>query len=539
MKKQKKRSNPAMSMAVEFYRAHPIVTALHLLTLLLDSALGLLLPIHTADMVDALVVADSAAFFYHFFLFLVIMVLCILMGFCSDYLQLMGQNLFTNERRQIVLKDMMSMSLRRLRHHTVGHYIQLMRSDVDSIEEFPLMNIPSMVQSVLVLIYIFVYLFMTDWVVALVLFASLPITLLLNRIMLPRMEKAKSAVIKQEESMNNLVDEEYAGTESIYAASAEPFFERRADAFFQRLYTLKQRYNLLDTCHSNLMVSGTMNLTGALKYLVVGIRILQGFVTIGTVQLVNSYYSRMFESMAYVMHFFKYNRVVMISAGRLQELHQEAAPERPVGGDPLPAFETLTVENLAFAYDDKPVFHDVSLTVRQGEKVLITGGNGCGKSTLARVLACLEQPTGGTIRYNGLSYDELSAQQVRGQVILATAEPFIIEGTLEDNFFGNPVLGDEYLKALTERDIQKDGGNLSSGQKKRLQLMRCLSLQGEIYILDEPFNYVDAATRDSLWQYIQARFADKTLLVVSHDALPHDFFDQVLHLSAEGISKVD
>lgn len=73
---------------------------------------------------------------------------------------------------------------------------------------------------------------------------------------------------------------------------------------------------------------------------------------------------------------------------------------------------------------------------------------------------------------------DLSPRRIRERIVLAGADPFFIEGSLEDNFFGHPRPKDDGLGALADRAVLKDGDNLSSGQKKRLQLQRCFALQG-------------------------------------------------------------
>ena len=82
------------------------------------------------------------------------------------------------------------------------------------------------------------------------------------------------------------------------------------------------------------------------------------------------------------------------------------------------------------------MFADFSLEVRKGERVLITGENGSGKSTIARLLVGLLAPDRGTISYNGQNIASVDVAALREKVLLIPAEPFIVEGTAEENLWG-------------------------------------------------------------------------------------------------------
>ena len=110
--------------------------------------------------------------------------------------------------------------------------------------------------------------------------------------------------------------------------------------------------------------------------------------------------------------------------------------------------------------------------------VLITGENGSGKSTIARLLVGLLAPDRGTIAYNGQNIASVDVAALREKVLLIPAEPFSVEGTAEENLWGRP--GERALERFgRERRIEKNGGNLSGGQKKQLQLCRSLAASAE------------------------------------------------------------
>ena len=159
----------------------------------------------------------------------------------------------------------------------------------------------------------------------------------------------------------------------------------------------------------------------------------------------------------------------------------------------------------------------------------ISGENGSGKSTLARILVGLLPISGGKITYNGRDYAGLDVGSLRQHVVLVPSDAFLIGGSLEENFWGRTPTG-PVPSFLSGRNFKAGGANLSSGQKKQLQLCRCLGAEGDVYILDEPFNFVDQEAKAQLWALILQVFQDKTLLVISHDPFPEGGWDKVIRI---------
>ena len=141
-------------------------------------------------------------------------------------------------------------------------------------------------------------------------------------------------------------------------------------------------------------------------------------------------------------------------------------------------------------------------------------------------------PNSGSIRYNGADISESYGHALREKVLLIPADPFIVEGTVEENMWGK-----QGGKALEQIDlsahIDKSGGNLSSGQKKQLQLFRSLIAEAEVVIFDEPFNFVDKEAKADLWNEMLRTFVGRTLIVISHDPFPAKDCDRVIDIGSK------
>lgn len=355
----------------------------------------------------------------------------------------------------------------------------------------------------------------------------IPLLMIATKGMLPRVERAEEAVIDQAEYINDTVNELYTGNETIRASNAEGFFLERADGVMRRWFSLEKKRAKENVLYDILFITGLMNAANILIYCLGGLFATQGTLTIGVVNTFALYFSSLWNSVEGFLDFAKEYKVKMISLGRLGAFHEKAGARADEAE--LPALERLEARGLCFAYEGKTVLSGFSLQVRKGEKILITGENGNGKSTLARILCKLLPPSDGSLAYNGVEYAEIDASALRRHVRLIPSEAFVVEGDLRDNLFGQEA-GAAVPAALRGLQAQKGGANLSSGQKKQIQFARCLSADADAYILDEPFQYMDRDAAANLWREILSLLEGKTLIVISHDTLPVPDCDRVIRV---------
>jgi manganese/zinc/iron transport system ATP- binding protein len=216
---------------------------------------------------------------------------------------------------------------------------------------------------------------------------------------------------------------------------------------------------------------------------------------------------------------------------------------------PAPALE---IEDLTVAYGEKPALWDVDLTVHAGTLMAIVGPNGAGKSTLIRAALGLLKPAAGTVRVFGKPYDEqrrlVAYVPQRGSVDwdfptdvldVVTMGRYGSLGWLRrpghrEREAAQAALEQVGLAHLEHRQI----GQLSGGQQQRVFLARALVQDAQVYLMDEPFQGVDATSERAIVTLLQQLRSDgRTVVAVHHDlqTVP-EYFDAVTLLNVRRVA---
>ena len=209
--------------------------------------------------------------------------------------------------------------------------------------------------------------------------------------------------------------------------------------------------------------------------------------------------------------------------------------------------DRLDVDGLTVSYDQRPVLHEVSFTVRRGEFVVISGPVGAGKSSLLRALLGLawQADVSGCIRWNGTEIGDRSAFLVPPNAAFLSQVPQLISDSVADNVSLGPADAEALDRAFRLAAIADDiaalpdgaatligprGLRLSGGQRQRLATARALVHSPELVVLDDLSSALDVETEVQLWTNLAD--AGMTVIAVSHRAVAFDRADQVLRLDA-------
>ena len=231
--------------------------------------------------------------------------------------------------------------------------------------------------------------------------------------------------------------------------------------------------------------------------------------------------------------------ILIPRAAASAERIEEVLAVRPEIADPaVPKQQTtpgrIEFRAVTFRYPgaEEPVLRDLDFTVQPGEFTAIVGGTGSGKSTVIGLLARFFDVSAGAVVVGGVDVREQTLESLYRSIGLVPQRAYIFGGTVRDNVkFGAPDLTDDEvwraleiaqaadfvreLDAGLDHEIAQGGQNLSGGQRQRLAIARALALRPDIYVLDDSFSALDAATDARLRAALQREMHASTVLVVA------------------------
>ena len=222
-------------------------------------------------------------------------------------------------------------------------------------------------------------------------------------------------------------------------------------------------------------------------------------------------------------------------------------------GGPPPDDSPLAINGLTVSYGETPAVFSVDVSFRPGQMTAIIGPNGAGKSTLLKAALGILRPLSGRVTAFGRTLDEMRARIAyvpqRASVdweFPARVIDVVMMGLYRDLGLLGRVRPRHRARAMAclarvgmEGFATRQIGQLSGGQQQRVFLARALAQEADLYLLDEPFAGVDAATERAIVDVLRGLKADgKTVVAVHHDlATAPDYFDRALLLNTSVIAE--
>jgi sulfate transport system ATP-binding protein len=187
---------------------------------------------------------------------------------------------------------------------------------------------------------------------------------------------------------------------------------------------------------------------------------------------------------------------------------------------------TVTVDHISKSFKGAPVLEDINLDIRAGELIALLGPSGSGKTTLLRIIAGLEMPDGGQVRFGGADATGLPVQKRKVGFVFQHYALFKHLTIAEKSEIHRRV---EALLELIKLSNFADRypSQLSGGQRQRVALARALAVEPQVLLLDEPFGALDAQVRKDLRRWLRDIHirTGQTTIFVTHDQ------DEALELS--------
>ncbi len=382
-------------------------------------------------------------------------------------------------------------------------------------------------------------LILLEWRLALLALVTLPASFLITVLSGPVLRRAWKKSSEAQADLNALQVETLSHIQTFKAMGLEHLVYSRARDQVNQVMEHRLRAGWLGQAF------GTTN--GILRAANMGLFTWMGWslilsqrMTLGDFMAFSAYVSYLYSPIAQLISLFSSFQQSAVHLNRMFEYL-----DSPVEQDPALAYRepqpiatrirgALQLADVSFGYDaERPVLNGLDLEIPGGSVTALVGHSGSGKTSLLRLLAGLERPDVGVIRFDGVPLSQITLGDLRRQIAVVWQEVGLVKGSLWDNLtLGAPDAAPSRIEEVIElcglQDLLADlpqglatevaewGSSLSAGQRQRVALARAWVRDAQIVLLDEATANIDVETELEILRRLFARRGDRTILFVTH-----------------------
>jgi len=447
---------------------------------------------------------------------------------------LVGES-FLQDLRNRVFAHLLRLSMPFYDREKAGVVVSRMTSDVESLQELVQIGLLMFVTNTLLLAFSFAALAIVSWQLLLVCLVSVPFVVVAS-IRFQR-DSNRAYLVVRDRIGSTLADlqQGITGVRVIQAFAREEVEVGNFRRGNRTLYDAHMASVKVQAWYLPVIEFAGLGTTAAVV-LVGGWLVFNDTVTVGTVTFFVLALTNLFEPVQQLSQLFNVLQSAGAALAKLFGLLDTRVdvPERP-GAVDLPDRGDLAVEGVSFAYgEDQPeVLRDVTLTLTEGERLALVGPTGAGKSTLAKLMTRLYDPTAGTVRFGGVDLRDAASASLRRRIVVVPQEGFLFSGTIRDNVrVGRLEATDAEVEAavarlgLTERfaafpdgldtEVRERGSRLSAGEKQLVSLARAALADPAVLVLDEATSSLDPGTEALVEAAVLALSEGRTVVFIAH-----------------------
>jgi ATP-binding cassette subfamily B protein len=416
-----------------------------------------------------------------------------------------------------------------------GVLVSRMTADVESMAELLQWGLLQFVAAGLLLVMTLILMTALSWELTIVALAVLPL-LALASIRFQRQSNVAYLDVRENVAQNlSTLQEGIAGVRVIQAYHREREQTRRFVGTNRSLYRAHMHSVRVSTWYF-----GFVELSGITAIaLVIGLGgwlVHRGSVPFGTVAAFVLLLANLFDPVQQLSQL--YNTVQSAAAslhklfGLMDTVPDVAEHPHPVE---LAASGVLTADHVGFTYEgaERAALIDVSLSVANGERLALVGPTGAGKSTLAKLLSRLYDPSAGQVTFDDVDLRLASLRSLRERVVVVPQEGFLFSGTIRENIrIARPAASDAEVTAALQSigvldrfsefpqgldtEVRERGSRLSAGERQLVSLARAALVDPAVLVLDEATSNLDPGTEAVVESALEHLMSGRTTIVVAH-----------------------
>jgi len=452
----------------------------------------------------------------------------------GSLLGIFGENVVANLRATLWQK-LVRLRVSYFDNVKTGEMTSRLVNDSTQIKDLLANSFPQMVTAVLQLVGALVIMAFMDWKMTTVMVIAVPLVML---VMLPIMQLSSKVGRQRQDALatfTGTTDETLSEIRLVKSSNAETYETQNGMTQIKRLYRIGLKEAIYDSIASPIMTASMLALfVGVLVY--AAARVADGTMTMGTLVSFLMYLFQIVGPAGIMARFFTDLSKANGSTERVRDLLNESEEPLTAGISQPVTNRTLAMEHVDFAYadDQQPVLHDVTIEAKPNTVVAFAGPSGGGKSTIFSLLERYYHPTAGQVTIGGQNVDELSLTDWRSQIGYVSQDSAIMAGTIRHNLtygfdktFSDDELwhvlhlayADQFVQEMADgldTQVGERGVKVSGGQRQRLAIARAFLRDPQILMLDEATASLDSESEAMVQQALGELMKGRTTLIIAH-----------------------
>ncbi|MEM3957064.1 MAG: DUF1854 domain-containing protein [Thermoproteota archaeon] len=474
-------------------------------------------------------------------------VLNIAVSATAGYLAEVLHNRVVLNLQKRIYSHMMNLSLDFFDQSQTGDLVAKIFAYTRQIQSFLIDGLQSITVNILMLIGTLIIIFTMNPKLALAALIPIPIIILVTRIYQKKVRFAFLRVWKVTSNFMSYVTSVLSSIVLVKILGIENTETTRFHKYAGDIYDAQINLAKVNVQYFPIM-NFSLTLASTLIMLFGGLMVLNGEATVGTIVAFLGYVAQVYTpiqslsriSTLYVQAETAYEKILEVLSMEPSVKEAENPVDREISGN-------IRVENVYFAYSEKPVLKGVSLTAESGEVVGIVGPNGSGKTTLVRLLTRLYDPDEGRILYDNIDLREMKLSALRSQVVMVSQEPLLLPGSIALNIVhgfkqASPIdvlVASKISRAhgfvmrlplAYDTDIGEAGRRLSGGQKQMVCIARALVRRPRVLFLDESTSNIAVDLEEEIVKGVLSHLPDSTIILISHRPTLTKYVNRVIEV---------
>lgn len=523
MEEQVKGSNQKILRLLLPYRPHIIIASF---LMLIEVGFNVWQPKLMQKIVDEGVIGSDMDLVYKMgLLMLGVAFMGGLGGFLSCIMSNTYAQKFGNDLRKELFSKVIRLSDSQISKYTEGTLINRITADSRIISEFSSILIQMIVKPFLLFAFGSVMIFTINRPFGLIVLLAVPVQLVIMFFFISKTSPLFASIQKKLDKISSLALQLVGNNRLIKAYAREDYEAERFDDANRSLMNTTLRVQKLMAILNPLIL---LLLNGVMLLIIyaAGVQVQTGYVAstesnIGQIMAAISYSQQIMMSLMMAGTVFQHVAKSKASAARIDEILAMDSEIRSGSIEDAGEVTDIKIDNVSFSYSDdenaRPVLSDISFEVKRGQRVLIVGATGSGKSTLVRLLGRSYDPTKGSILLNGHPLTDLSLKELRKKISVVFQDSDFLADTIAANIcYGSDTKDEQEMKraaSIAQADefieglkngyktrLSENGMSVSGGQRQRLAIARAIMNRPEILIMDDSTSSLDSDTEKALFE---------------------------------------